>query len=308
MEEKEKIRGETVLPEWLTTPQAIRAPQAAGARGRGRRPLLERTLHEAVRFLDDALFNEAVSARNGFLQKVDARIKIAVTLVLIVALSFRRSPLEMLPFAVFALLLAVLSRVPIGVFLKRLLPPVLMTCAIAIPASLNLVVKGQKVFTILNTGGWHGLPPEVYLTRQGLLSAIGLVIRVLASLELVFLVSFTTRPARLVKGLGSMLPGFLRTLAGISYRYIFFLVRRLEEFILAQKARTAGGISGAQARAWTGSRAASLLLLSLELKDDLKMAMEARGMSYGLRDTGGKLRPRAADLVFIALSAGVLLI
>ncbi len=308
MDERENNRkAESGLPGWLTTPEAAVSRQTAAA-GRGRRPVLERTLHEAVRFLDDAFFNESVSARNGFLQKVDARIKIAVTLALIVALSFKRGPLEMLPFAVFAFVLAALSRVPVGVFLKRLMPPVMMTSLVALPAALNLVVKGQKVFTILHTSGWHGLPPEVYLTRQGLLSALGLVIRVLASLELVFLVSFTTRPARLVKGLGSMLPGFLRTLAGISYRYIFFLVRRLEEFVLAQKARTAGGISGRQARAWTGSRAASLLLISLELKDDLRMAMEARGMSYGLRDTEGKLKPCAADFAFIALGAGVLLI
>ncbi|MDA8387042.1 MAG: energy-coupling factor transporter transmembrane component T [Nitrospiraceae bacterium] len=311
--EKRKIRrqGDKALPEWLRAPEPMggAAPVKQGI-NRGGGPLLERTLQEILGFLDEALFNETVSERNGFLQKVDARIKIAAIVALIVALSFKRGPLEMLPLGAFALVLAALSRVPPGAYLKRLLPPVLITAAIAAPATLNLVVKGRDVFTLFGTGGRFGLPPEVYLTSQGLMSALGLVARVSVSLALVFLATFTTRPARLIKGFCSMLPrGFLRTLAGVSYRYVFFLARRLEEFILAHKARTAGGMmAGGRARAWAGSRAASLLIISLKLKDDLAMAMEARGMGYGFREKEEKLRPRAADLAFIALSLGVLLI
>ena len=291
------------LPEWL------RSPEPAGAQRRGGRPLLERTLREIVGFLDETLFNETVSGRNGFLQKVDARIKIIAAVSLLVALSFRRGPLEMLPLGIFALVMAALSRVPPGVYLKRLLPPVLMTTAIAAPAALNLVVKGRNVLTLFATGGWFGLPSHVYLTRQGLLSALGLVTRVFVSLALVFLVTFTTRPARLVKGVCSLLPGFMGTLAAVSFRYVFFLVRRLEEFIMAYKARTAGGmIAEERARQWAGSRAASLLLIGLKLKDDLAMAMEARGMGHKSREKEERLRPRAADLAFIALSLGALLI
>lgn len=300
----------SALPEWLTAPEPASGEKTGGVSAKNKKSILERTLHETVRFLDDALFNETVSAKNGFLQKVDARIKIAAILALIVALSFKRGPMAMLPFALFALLLAAASRVPMGVFIKRLLPPVLMTSVIALPAAFNFVVGGREVFafSLFHTGGRFWLPPEIYLTRQGLLSALGLVIRVLASLELVFLISFTTRPARLIKGLGSMLPGFARTVAGITYRYIFFLVRKLEDFSFAYKARTSSRASVRQTRQWTGSRAAALLLISLELKDSLKMAMEARGMSYALRDTEGPLRPGAADILFLALCGGFLLI
>lgn len=293
------------LPEWLNTPEEV---LTSGRPERERRPILERTLHETVHFLDDILFNETVAEKRGFMQKVDARIKIAVVLVLIVVLSFKRGPLEMLPFGILALFLALISRVPPGVFLKRLLPPFLMTSAIALPAAMNIVVKGGKVLTLFHTGGFLGLPPEIYLTKQGLMSAAGLVLRVLISLSLVFLVSFTTKPSRLIKGLGSMLPGFIRTLVGISYRYIFFLVRRLEEFVLAHKARTAGGVSAREARAWAGARAGSLLLIGMELKEDLRMAMEARGMNYELKDTEGAIKPGLCDFILIALGGGLLLI
>lgn len=293
MAENQKTEGGKNLPAWLLTS----GPMQAQSLPHGKRPFFERTLAETVRFMDDTLFNETVSMRNGFLQKVDPRIKMISAVALIIALSFQKTPAEMLPFMVFALLLAASSLIPPGMFLKRLLPPFLFTLAIALPAALNIVTKGREVFALFD---------GIYVTKQGLLSASGLLLRALGSVVFVFLVSFTTPPVRLIKALGSIMPGGFRLIIETGYRYIFFFARKLEEFVFAMKARFSSGVSGAEGRRWAGSRAASLLLIGACLKDELTMAMEARGISYDYPKAVGIFSGPGwgfADIIFVLLCA-----
>ncbi|MDA8173608.1 MAG: hypothetical protein M0018_03340 [Nitrospiraceae bacterium] len=276
MPENQKAEGAGALPLWLLAPEPARAMASPGRR----RPFFERTLAGAVRFMDEILFNESVSAKNGFLQKVDPRIKMICAVALIIALSFQKGPQGMLPFVFFALLLAAASFIPPVMLLKRLLPPLVLTSLIAFPAALNIVTKGHDVFVLF--GG-------LYVTRPGLLSAAGLVLRAVGSVMFVFLVSFTTPPVRLVKAIGAMAPGFFRVIFETGYRYIFFFVRKLEEFVFAMKARFSGGVPGAEGRRWVGSRAATLLLIGAGLKDELTMAMQARGITYEYPQPSGNI-------------------
>jgi len=286
---------EKAVPEWLLRKEPLKSLP------KKRRPFMEKTLSGVLHFAGDALFNETVSRKKGFLQKTDARLKIAVLFGLVIALSFEKSPQAMLPYAAFAFLLAVISRIPFKVYLKRLLPGFILTLLVAIPATLNFIVKGEPIFNLFS---------GISITREGLLSASGLLLRVTASLMLVFLVTFTTTPSRLIKGFGFYLPGFLRTVISISYRYIFLLVRGLENFILAGRARVlfTSHIGGTE-RKLAGSRAASLFLLSLKVKDDLKMAMEARGVGYSFKDVPmERFRMGVNDIVLTGLALGLLLI
>jgi cobalt/nickel transport system permease protein len=299
-------KGANAIPRWLEAGEPDRNV-VVNMRGR----VLDRIVRATLSFFEDTLFNETVSSRKGFLQKVEPRIKLAALFVLVVALSFERGPADMLPYMGFALLMAVLSRIPMGVYFKRLLPGVLLTAFIALPASLNVVVDGdalRRLFSLPGEGRVFGLqlPKDIFMSRQGAMSALGLLARASSSLMLVYLAGFTTSPARLVKSLGAMLPGFLRTLVAVSYRYMFFLVRRIEEFAMAQRARGAGaGFSG---RRWVGSRAASIVLIALNLKDELGMAMEARGMGYSPREDAGSISFGANEVLFLGAAAGVLLI
>ncbi len=303
------------LPAWLLAEegkadgQKTGFPLRKGSKNSGM--ALERTLKAVLSFLEDALFNEKTASRSGLLQKVEPRTKIVVIALLLIGLSFERSLAGMSRFIALGLVLAALSRIPAGMYLKRLLPGVLFTAVIALPASLGAVTPGQPVFTILT----HH---SIYISRQGLLAALGLVARVTGSMMIVLLAGFTTRPPELVKAVSFFIPGFLKTVFSMSYRYMFFLVRRLEEFILARKARGAyhpgkggtgkgrgwAGRSGPD-RKWVGSRAASLLIMSLKLRRELEFAMEARGAAEEVREPGlPAFRFGLYDAALVLLAAG----
>jgi len=298
---------EKKLPEWLLTKEAGRKAHQKvrpGDWSPRRRPFMEKTLGGVLRFAGDALFNETVSRRKGFLQKIDARLKIPVLVGLVIALSFESSPGAMLPYAVFAFLTALISRIPIKVYVKRLLPGLILTLAIAIPAALNFVVKGEPVLHLFS---------GISITREGLMSASGLVLRVTASLMIVFLITFTTTPSKLIKGLGFYLPSFLRTVISISYRYMFFLIRRLEEFILVGRARVLFGgplaLKKNPERKLSGYRAGMLLLLSLKVKDELSMAMDARGVDYSFKEVPTeKFRMGGNGILLIGLALGIIIL
>ncbi|MDA8091206.1 MAG: cobalt ECF transporter T component CbiQ [Nitrospiraceae bacterium] len=273
--------------------------------------MLDRTLKAALSFVEDAFFNEKTAARNGFLQRVEPRAKMVIIFSLLVSLSLQHSLPGMLRFVVLGFFLAVLSRIPLNIYLKRLLPGVLLTTAVALPASLGALVPGEPIFTIITFKKdlWL-LGHSIYISRQGLFSALALMARVTGSITIVLLAGFTTRPPELIKAVNFFIPGFLRTVFSMSYRYMFFLVKRLEEFILARRAR--GGAYTGQAgldRKWVGSRAASLLIISLELKKELKFAMEARGAGDEVREAGlPAFRFGLYEALFLALAAGTVII
>jgi cobalt/nickel transport system permease protein len=283
------------LPSWLLEKEPARPLSEKG------RPLMDRTLSGVLNFADDALFNETFSRKKGFLQSIDARVKAPVLLGLVFALSFEKSPLAMLPYPAFALLLALISRIPLKVYFKRVLPGFLLTLLIALPAAFSFIVKGEPLVSLFS---------GISITREGLLSALTLLIRVSSSLMFVFLLTFTSTPSGLIKGLGFYMPGFLKTLLAVSYRYIFFLVRRLEEFIMVGRARVFSWVkTGGEERRIASSRAAALLLLSLRVKEDLRMAMEARGAGASFRDVPAeRFRIEANGIILILLAIGIVII
>ncbi|MDA8169964.1 MAG: hypothetical protein M0Z59_09780 [Nitrospiraceae bacterium] len=295
--------AEKEIPGWL----CLREPGRGGGKNlSGKRPVLERTLKSVLSFFDDAVFNEEVSKKkNMFLQGTDPRVKMLIILALLAALSFVKNPAGMLPYAAFCVLAAALSGVPLAKYFKRLFPALLFTSVIALPAAFNLIVPGRPLLMVLKPGAAFA-KTGIFITEQGFFSAVGLILRVLVSLMLIFLLTFTTRPVDFIKTAGSFAPGFLKTLMSVSYRYIYFLARRLEEFIFVQRARGLGR-GGGRERAWAGARGAALLLLALELKDELKFAMEARGVSgHSIREHRQKkfhFGAREAALLLLALTA-----
>lgn len=284
------------IPAWLSQRETETVFQ-----GRKRNRFIEGTLKQVLSFSEDTLFNETVSKKRGLLQGTWPGIKLLLIFFLIVLLSLQKNIFGMLPFIIFCLLMALLSSIPPGLFFKRLLPGFLFALVIALPASLNLVVRGEPLFMLFSFSrpehflGIH-FPKDIFISREGLISALGLILRVTGSLMLIFLITFTTSPPKLIKGVGFFMPGFLNTLISVSYRYLFYLVRRLEEFILVIKARVPGG---GPERRLIGSRAANLLILSLRLKDDLRMAMDARGVQYSFKWPAEKFRIGSNDILFL---------
>jgi cobalt/nickel transport system permease protein len=313
------------IPEWLKTGpgsghHSPAAPLETGQKGffRSRR-FIDATLSHVISFLEDTMFNENTSTRNGFFQMIEPRIKVITLLLFIVLLSLQKSIGGIAIFFLLAILMGIASKVPLRSSLKRLLPGAVITLFISIPVLLNLVVDGQPLFVLFRFEGPLKIGPvvipgEISITGQGLKSAITLFLRVIASMSLVFLLTMTTPPNAFIKALSSLIPGSLKSVVSISYRYIFFLVRKVEQFVMGLKSRQIAVMNPAKGRHWVASRIGLLFSMSMELSNELAMAMESRGYregSSGVQGSPFKVRDLSRKdigwLVFSILFTGVMI-
>ncbi len=222
-----------------------------------------------------ALQSEEIAARDGLLQRFDARAKLLGVLALLVAAALVRHIPVLLGLYALALVLAAASRIGLGWFVKRvwLFIP-LFTGVIVVPAMFSFVTPGEVVLPL---GHWLG--HEVGLTRQGLASAGLIVSRVATSISLVLLLTLTTSWPRLLSALRALfVPRMLVLVLGMAYRYLFVLLDAVSEMVTARKARTVvGRKSGRGARAVAGFSGGALFGKAHALSEEIHQAMLARG-------------------------------
>jgi len=270
------------IPQWLKTATSDGSRVTRYALRKRNERFLDKTLRHVISFVEDTLFNESISAQNGLLQMIEPKVKIMSLLSFVVVLSLQKSMEGIAAFSLLAILLVFASKIPFTIFVKRLMPAAVLTLIISIPVILNLIVEGDPLFVLLRfersvNMGPLVMPQEIAVTRQGLGSAITLLLRIITSVSIVFLLTMTTPPNTFVKTLSSLVPGTLQPLVSISYRYIFFLVRKVEHFIMGLRSRQITSVNPSTGRHWVTSRIGLLFSMSVELSNELAMAMESRG-------------------------------
>jgi len=261
-------------PDWLLERGTGAFPY--GCSGRRRRgSAIEKTIDGLTGVVRQALLSEEIAARNGLLQRVDARAKLLGVLALLIAAGLVRHIVVLLGLYALTLALAAASRIGLGWFVKRvwLFIP-LFTGVIVAPAMFSFVTAGEVVLPL---GHWFG--HEVGLTRQGLTSAGLIVSRVATSISLVVLLTLTTSWPRLLSALRALLvPRLLVLVLGMAYRYLFVLLDAVSEMVTARKARTvAGRKDGRGARAVAGFSGGALFGKAHALSEEIHQAMLARG-------------------------------
>ncbi len=273
------------------------------------RDFVAKTLLETTRAIEQSVFQMDLASKGGFLQGLDPRTKIVSFMVLLLAVSFSRSFLLLVSFYCLSLVLAALSQVPPGRFVKRVWVFVpLFTGFVALPAVLNLVTPGENVLTILSFGsdiriGPFDIPDAIYITRQGLYSAAFLVVRVAVSVSLAVLLVLTTRWMDLLQGLSILrVPGMVILVLAMTYRYIHLFLRGLENMLLARKSRRLVPSGRKDEQGWISSRLGVLVGKSYHLSTEVHMAMMSRGWSgnprclHELRFSGKDILTMAAAL------------
>ncbi len=95
-----------LLPDWVSLPTSPRA-----GRDRGRSRFVDRSLRESARVLQDSVFAERVARSPGFLQSLDARVKLVSLLALLIAATFLHHLVSLWLFGVCVAAMAALSRV-----------------------------------------------------------------------------------------------------------------------------------------------------------------------------------------------------
>lgn len=209
------------------------------------------------------------------IHKLDPRIKIIVTFILIMALFFIDTFIPYVFIAAFIFSAIMLSKIPIKYILKGLKPLVFI---ISITFAINMfMTKGEVLF---------GIGP-LEVTKEGLKLATFMALRLIFLIISASILTLTTSPILLTDGIEKLLNPFkkigvpaheLAMMMTIALRFIPTLLEETEKIMKAQKARGADFESGNIL-----NRAKSLVPLLVPLfisafrrADELAMAMEAR--------------------------------
>lgn len=205
----------------------------------------------------DPTYIDSYSSIDAPYQKLDARVKITVTLafVVVMALSVKDIPLRVMPFFLFIMILVAMARLSPMVLLRRLLP--------ALPFFLlaSLVLGFSK-------GGQ---------------AAIAAFLKAFLSVLSVIILVSTTRFSNLLKGLeGLKLPTLLVSMISFVYRYLFIISDEYGHIKIARESRNFGG---SKSRQWKGigHSVGTLFLHSYERGERVYSAMTARGYEGKIR-------------------------
>ncbi len=253
--------------------------------------VLQSTLTGFTRTLGRAIVSEQTARRRGLLQSLDARVRLVglFSLVLAVVLSRRLSVIG----AVFALavIIALFSGVSLGTLLKRVWLVVLaFTGLIALPALF--VTPGTAIWT---SGGGR-----VQITAQGLTSAVLLIARVETAVTLTTLLVLCTPWMQVLRALRALhVPQVVVVMLAMTHRYIFLLTETAGQMLESRQSRMVGRLPAGERRRMMANSAGALLGKSMDLSNEVYLAMQARGFRGEFR-TLSPLRMNAMDFAGLA--------
>ena len=237
----------------------------------------------------------------SLLHRLDARSKILITLVYMVALFMSRSLLEYLILCLILIVSVMLSNIPIKTIWKGMR---IILVFVVLTAVFNIfLTRGDEI--------WHlGV---IKITREGLHKGLIMGSRLLLLVAFTSLLTLVTRPLDLTDGMERLLsplsylgiPTYeLALIMSIALRFIPTILEELERIIMVQKARGADFHSRNLKK-----RVKQLMPLLVPLfvsafrrADELALAMEAKGYSGGKNRSRWKVtRWRICDTISLLL-------
>ena len=257
------------LPDWMKGPVPEVCPAAPGSKPRG---FVEKSLKNFASVLSKA-FTAQYSARDGMMQRLEPRAKLAGFFFLILASALSESWVFILTLLGLTAGLSIITKVGAAPLLKRALPAVVFTAVLAAPAIFSFVTPGRSLVDL-----W-GLT----VTAEGVRTALFFVLRVSSMAALASLAVLTMAQADFFSGLGRLLPGFFVTALLFTFKYVLILLKTATEAALARKSRTIDSRGVKEAQRWFASRAAFILKKSLNMAEEVSMAMVSRGFDGKVR-------------------------
>ena len=252
---------------------------------------------------------------DSFLHKMDARVKIILTIFYIIILFLVQGPLSYFLLAVFTLFLIFKSRVPLKFIVRGLKP---MLFILVFTALIN-------VFMTPGDPLWQGkFIWTITITRQGVKTGILMLLRLVFLVMGTSLLTRTTTPLMLTDGIEKLLKPLekikvpaheIAMMMTIAIRFIPTLAEETDKIMKAQMARGADFETGNIIR-----RAKAMIPLLVPLfisafrrADELAMAMDARCYHGGHNRTRMKqLKAGWRDAVgtggLVALCAAVIIL
>jgi cobalt/nickel transport system permease protein len=253
--------------------------------------IFEQTISGITETIERGLFAEEISSRPGLFQTIDPRAKVVSILALLVGVSLARSLLAILIVYLLALGLAWRSAISASFFIRRVwLALPFFTGLLILPALF--ITPGPALIS---------LPFGLNITQTGLTTALFLLLRVSTSVSLTLLLILTTPWNSVLSALNVLrVPDVFILILGMTYRYIYLLLRTANEMFLSRKSRAVGKMNPAESRRMVAAISSALLNKSLNLSSEVYLAMQSRGFR-GSVVTLKPFRMRRADWAWLAL-------
>ncbi len=269
-------------------------------RQRKRKGFVERTVTGVGTAVEQTVYSETYARQDGFLQRVDPRAKLGLFALALLVVGLVHDLALLAGLWLLLLGLGLATRLPFKVIaLRTLLGVPLFAGVVALPALF--LIDGRPLLSIGSLG-----PVTLAVSDRAILSVTTFLCRVSVSVTLAALLVLTTRWADLLKALRVFrVPDLFIIILGMTYRYVFLLLRLTENLFLGRASRTVGTTSASEQRRWVGASIGTLMSRSLKLSTDVYAAMVARGFSGEVR-TLTACRMRDEDWLFVSL--GVVLL
>ena len=307
------MRSEGLIPAFLLDAPAQPVPARSGKRLRA--AFIDKGLHHLSDLIKTTYVQWDTAQKAGLFQGLDGRVKALFLVFFVVVVSLEKQLFPQALIGVFVFLLAVLSRLGLVGFYKRVLfLGFAFGFLIAAPSCLNLFAPGQVVVPLAHFDRardfWvYHVPATIGITREGLEGVAMLTLRVVNSVSVSFLVVYTTPFPQLLKaGRSLRVPDAFLLILSLAYKYIFLFARTLEDMHLSRKGRTVetGAVEG---QGWVAGRMAFLFRRTQLRCEEVFKAMLGRGFAGEVAlYAPGSLRPLdvGAAIVLLAVGAGFL--
>ncbi|KPK02713.1 MAG: hypothetical protein AMK71_01350 [Nitrospira bacterium SG8_35_4] len=279
---------ESKIPSFL-----LAQPSSASlVKGKGKINIsfIEKGIHHLADVIRSGYIQWDTASMGGFFQKIDARIKVLFLLLYVIIVSLKKEIMPELILGGFVFILALISRLNIFSFYKRVLfLTFFFGFLIALPSAFNVITQGEILFPVINFSKeylfWiYRIPQQIGITREGLNVVAILTLRVLNSLSLAFLVLHTTPFPDIIKALKVMrVPDSFLMIITLSYKYIFIFAKTVEDMHLAKKGRLASRVSAAAARNWAAGRIGFIFRKTRLRCEEIFKAMLSKGFSQDIK-------------------------
>ena len=250
------------------------------------------------------------------IHRLDARVKIILSIVYIITLFIINSLAAYAGFAIFTAAVIILSKVPLGYVMRGLKP---MLYILIFTALINLFMAGGD--TVLYQSARLA---SLKITKEGLINAVQMVLRLVFLVTGTSLLTLTTTPLMLTDGIENLLKPLnavkvpsheIAMMMTIAIRFIPTLSEETEKIIKAQMARGADFESG---NLFRRTKAMVPILVPLFISafkraDDLAIAMDSRCYNSGSKRTRMKQmkmtwRDTVAAAVMLSFCAVIVLL
>ncbi|BAW32285.1 MAG TPA: cobalt ECF transporter T component CbiQ [Methanothermobacter sp.] len=246
--------------------------------------------------MEDLITIERESLKESPVHRLDGRIKIIISLIMIVYAVNTSDLLILFIMEVYLLLLLSFSRIPLSYTLKRLFLILPFGGFIAL---FQLFIRSGDII-------WTG-PFGIHVTMQGLLFGILLFSKITVSITAIILLSSTTPMQELTNSMrGMRIPHTFVMLLNLTIRYLFFFYDELERIKNAQKTRCFDIWNKNTGYTWRlrkiGETIAMIFLRAYEQGEKAYLSMLSRGYSQKSQMYHEKSPLKRADILFIIMN------